>query len=330
VARLILNALEAEVGDLLALPAHSPDVAPGLAFARTALEKAKPWSSSSEWLAVHAALNTKSDEVAVRAIAEAQKKVQADDLAAAVRTIEPALVLGGPHSQRVARELHEQWNFELSRRQDLAAQEELHGEIREFWTSQRYLDAWDRIQEFRQRFPNSTKPLNMSAVLPTVQQAVGDLLKQMDADYQNKNWGQYRAGADRLPSLPLTTEQQTRLPQIQLTLAEFETRAAKQFGELQSYKYMTSDRQVLPLLDALPEVLALNPRHEEAEKMLQNAQKRSKQLAQYFLLQAQRVGGRNVAAYREHLQRVVTLDRDGPHGREAQALLKASASGDTN
>ena len=112
------------------------------------------------------------------------------------------------------------------------------------------------------------------------------------------------------------------LPQIHNTIASFETRAEELYAELQGYRFMRSDKDVVPLLETLPEVLELNPEHEEAQRMLKRVRERGDQLAQYFLLQARRVGSR-ASSYRDNLERTLSLDRDGHHGREARELLDA-------
>jgi hypothetical protein len=323
VARLILETLDTETGDLLALPSHSPEVAPGLALVRSALDKAVLWKDTARWRAVHEALNAKGDDVAIRVIAEAERQAQAEDLPAAVRTIEPALVLGSPHSQNLARERQQLWDREIRRRQALEAYDEARHEIGELCNHQRFLDAWERFQDFRRRFPDSAQPWDEDALVPKVQQTVEQLLLQMNADYRSGRWGQYRKAAERLPSLPLTPEQQQRLPEIRNILAEFEARAKQRFDQLQEYVQMKTDRDVVSLLETLPQVLELHPEHLEAERMLRHARTRGRQLAEELLLQASRVEGSAPASYREHLQQALKLDPDGPSGREAQKLLDA-------
>lgn len=329
ISRLILEALDAEIGDLLSLPSHSPAVPPGLAQVRSALERADHWRESSRWRMVDAALNAKAHEVAVQTIATAQEAAQAGNLNLALRTIEPALILGSPHAQRVATELKQEWQATIQHQLQMAAEEAAYTEIRELWQNKRYLDAWEQIHQFFEQFPDSRRQLNLEIIQPVVQEEISRLLEQLEFLYAEEQWGEYRAKAVRLANLPLTDQHRSHLPKIASILGDFEDRAARLFAGLRPYRHMTSDKDVVPLLESLPTVLQLNPEHEEAQEMYAEAQKRAERLAEHFLFEARAAQQHNVRRHREYLERVIRLEPDGPRGREAQRLLDGLLSEDS-
>ena len=329
ISRLILEALDAELGDLLSLPSDSPEVPSGLARVRSALQRADHWRASPRWRVVQEALNTKANEVAVRTIASAQEAAQAGNLKLALRTLEPALILGGPQAQRVASELEQEWQVSVQHQLRMAAEEAAYNDIRELWRNKRYLDVWEFIQDFREGFPDSHRHLDLEVIRPVVQEEISHLIRRLEALYADEQWGDYRAAADRLANLPLTREHQDHLPKISSIVADFERRADRVFASLHPYRHMTSDKDVVPLLEGLPTVLELDPAHEEAQEMLAKAQERAESIAGHLLFEARAAAQHNVRRHREYLERVIRLDREGPLGREAQRLLDASLSEDS-
>jgi hypothetical protein len=334
IAELILGGLESEVGDLLNLPTRSPDVAPGLALVRGALEEATPWKATPRWKSVSAALNSKGDEVAARAIEDANK-IAKQDLAAAVRLVEPACTLGGPNARKEAERLRRQWQDELHRRADLAAQEEAWSEMSSLYRQGECLEVWRLLDEFARHFPQSPRQEQVAEVRrrvrPAVDRAVVDLVKQIQDYQQEKQWPEFRESIARLEIAPLDSDQQAKLTGFKQRLEENDAEAERLFRQTkrETYRHMANPDDVLKYRAVLRTVLRLNPDQEEAGQELKRAQTRSRSLAQGFLLQARQSGPQNEKKFREYLDKALRLDPDGPSGTEARKLLtevKSAAS----
>lgn len=331
VADLILNALESEVGDLLSLPAWSPDVAPGLALVREALDRASPWKTTPRWRSVDEAVNAKGDEVAVRAIDVASKRMK-DDLAAALRIIEPARTLGSPASRQRADRLHREWQADLASRSDLVAQAEAWAEILSLHRQGSSLDAWRLLDEFATRFPGSARQKDLEAlrleVRPNVDQAAAELERQIVAHLQQEQWPEFRQALDRWEAAPLKPEQQARLKEFKQTVERKKAEGSQLYLQSQQerYKLITNPTDTLKYLSTLRAILNLDPDHEKAAAELTRAQTRAKSMAQGFLLQARQSGPKNEKKYRDNLDTALRLDPDGPSGKEARKLLDDLAS----
>ncbi len=83
---------------------------------------------------------------------------------------------------------------------------------------------------------------------------------------------------------------------------------------------MLNADDILLLLEELPKVLALNPSHEGARALLNEARKRAQPRAALLLQALKRA--RKPSDYKERLGKILKLDPDGPSGDQARTLLK--------
>ena len=214
IGNLILSSLEFEVGDLLTRSSRSEEVVVGLSNARSALDKIQPWQNTSEWRFIDSSLRSKSNEVATLALQDARKLAQANDLAAAVRLIEPAIDLAGVDLKPQAEQLLQEWRAQLVAAARLAAEDESWSELSRLSQARRYLEAWQGLQEFEKEYPNSPRLSQRDAIRarlrPLVDTAIGAAFRQLDAQAAARNWPAYRETADMLAAAPLSSTEQQR------------------------------------------------------------------------------------------------------------------------
>ena len=325
VAKLILGALEFAVGDLLSRPNTATDVAPGLALARTALEKASPWKGNRDWQLLNDTILTKGNEVAGAAIKRAQEDAAQGRLDLALRIIEPALILGQSHVQEQARQLVKQWQNEVERRDYLAAQEELWSQVAQLARQKQYLDTWRALNLFEQKFPDSPRKQRVGQarqkIRPAVDKEVAQVVDEIRKHYSGKDWPKLREAYQRLEGVPLSGNYRRGYDRIAEELAGLNEKADELFQSLKRQWLMASNDDVIELLETLPKVLRMTPEHSKAARLLRRARDAGRRRAQALLMRAKLSKSANPTLYRERLMKVVRLDPNGPRGTEAQKLL---------
>jgi hypothetical protein len=301
-----------------------------LSHARSALDKIQPWQNTPQWQFIDSSLRGKSNEVATLALQDARKLAQANDLAAAVRLIEPAIDLAGADLKPQAEQLLQIWRAQLETAARLAAEAEAWSELSRLSQAGRYLEAWRGLQEFEQEYPDSSRLAQRDAIRsrlrPLVDTAIGAAFRQLDAQAAARNWPAYRETADMLAAAPLSPTEQQRTPAIQQQLEKLTAEANRLFRETYEHRrrYSGNETSVIELIKSLPQVLQLDPDQVEAKELFPRVQEHGKRRAQALLLSARSKlrFASSKGQVRDLLQRASLLDPGGEYGKDALNLLQ--------
>jgi hypothetical protein len=326
-ADLVWEALEPVVLDRLAAPDTDPELRTRLVEARMLLDQAGPWRADARGQRLDAALRHRGDQLARQALAQADELFRQDRLQEALEAARPAETLGGAEVASRARELARQWQAELGARASRAAQEEHWGRIEHLRREGKPLETWRELRRFAQRFPVSAREDDSkrleAQLAPSLGAEIEGMLHALNEHVQAEKWVAFRHLYEVLAGGPLPPGYADRLRPFRGTAEGLNRKAEAQFAQLKKlHRFMIDTDSVLQLLDGLPKVLALNPAHEEARAMLEEARR-----------QGQRRGARQLEdltkrtlkppRYKERLSEILRLDPDGPSGEKARALLKA-------
>lgn len=329
VGKLILEAMEFEVGDLLSRSSRSEQVTIGLAKARSALDRVSPWRSTTQWRFIDSSLKSKGDDVASIAIEEGRKLAAANDLAGAVRLVEPAAEIAGPDVRSQAEALLVGWRRGLAIQLREIAEAEHWKSIGEL----RYanvLDAWSELQRFQQEYPDSRRNIAAArkALEPMVSAAIDRDFVTIEKHENHEQWREYRAVAKRLAAAPLVADDQLRLKAIEAKLQVLDGEAEKRYRATYELRrsYKGSRAVMAELIKELPQVLELNPDHKDAEQILDEVKTIASSHAAAMMIDAKtKMRLKNKSLVVSILNQIVALDPGGDYGSEARKMLKQIA-----
>jgi len=167
----------------------------------------------------------------------------------------------------------------------------------------------------------------LAELAPAVAKKVESMLAELDALLKASKGVAFRKSYEALVSAPVPEPFQAKVASYSDLIAQLNKQAEGRFTQLKKlYGLMISADQYLKLMEELPKVLDLNPAHEEAQKLLEEARRRCQAYAEKLLDSADFLRKTNRQdRYRERLKEVICYDPDGPSGAKARQLLKESA-----
>jgi hypothetical protein len=326
--QLALEVLEPTITRLLAPlvgQASDAEVAQAVEQARGSLGRLTAWRTNPRWKVLNGAIGKKAGQLGEHIIQRASELAEEDKLAEAIAEVAPAERVGDPAIADRAKDLRQKCQAELELRASLQAQTECWRQIDRLRQDGNELQAWREVGLFIRRFPDS--PRNAHAadlrgqLQATLQQKAEVQLDESEQRLQEKNWSEFYDAFAALEPEPLSPTQRTRWEKLKHAREELQQRAAGAFLLLEKSKPMTLKSDVLALMEGLPKVLELDPKHSEAAELLQQSRQRGRQWAEKDLKAAAMWKLRIPEKYPARLEEVIRLDPAGPHGASARRLL---------
>jgi tetratricopeptide (TPR) repeat protein len=312
---------------LLAKPVSAPDLVSELETAHRVLEELAPCKSEARYKTLHAALAKKTDELSEQAVEHAQAKAEKGELEKAIEIVKVAERFGSKQLATKAAQIRQQWVHELKLRNDREAQRKLLSQIEALQQQGELLQAWQQLSDFMRRFPETFFPEEVDRLRATLEQTIRkrapEYFKLLKSYQQSEKWGDLVRLYQQLVSAPLPEQYAARLEAYRRAVTDLGRQADSLFLSLDFHKRMTTRESVVKLLEVLPRVLALNPDHQEAKQLLEQARQAGARYAEKLLRLAYLLHKQNqIAKCRERLEEIILLDPDGPAGKEAREFLE--------
>jgi hypothetical protein len=164
-ARLVFEMLDFATAEAVALPDTDAGLSAKLLEACKALDRAEPWRTDDRWQKLDATLRQRGEQIARRALDQADELASKDQLPEAIAAADLAQTLGPPEVVARAKELTQQWQGELKRRAVLAEQEAEWKRIDQLRKENKVPEALRALEQFAARFPGSSRQKELEALL---------------------------------------------------------------------------------------------------------------------------------------------------------------------
>jgi hypothetical protein len=166
-----------------------------------------------------------------------------------------------------------------------------------------------KVKEFQQKLEE--------VVRRRFELAVRDVSEQLDKGYLYVGFLRLRVLRGVAKS---EMEKQTLAPVV-AKADQIKRRVESQFTGLGFKSRMLSERDVLEVRRVATLMVAIDPQHLEARRMLEEARQQGGKWAERLLNQAKNYKSVSPRLYKDRLTRASQLAPEGPHGRKARQLL---------
>jgi hypothetical protein len=190
---------------------------------------------------------------------------------------------------------------------------------------ERLLEFYQEAQRFLQRYPRSPHSRDLrrwkSAVEPQLPDRVAPAMRRAISLLDRQEWSRAWAQFALLASVPVPPAEAAAFQGLRTRLDEVKAAADREFLLLDQARALTEETHVMTLLEGLPQVLAKDPEHAEARRLLESARRQGTLRAGKVISAALALREAKPEKCRERLERAGRLDPGGPCGKKAEALL---------